>query len=222
MLRVGQLPLMARILKPSGSSSFPVVSIHNRREKLKCWTDGRMQKAVEAVQVGGLTIRRAAEEYGVPRSTLHDRVSGRVQAGEHSGPPRYLNDEEENELEDFLTGCASVGFARSRQQVIQLVQEAVSRKGLNATVTNGWWDSFKWWHPNLALRTAPISYARAMASDPEVIDKNYDLLVRTLMDNDLVDKPAQIFNMDETGMPLDPSPPLVVARRGQKHPSAVT
>ena len=42
------------------------------------------------------------------------------------------------------------------------------------------------------------------------------------MDNDLVDKPAQIFNMDETGMPLDPSPPLVVARRGQKHPSAVS
>ena len=121
------------------------------------------------MQVGGLTIRRAAEEYSVPRSTLHDRVSGRVQAGEHSGPPRYLNDEEEDELEDFLTGCASVGFARSRQQVIQLVQGVVSRKGLNATVTHGWWDSFKRQHPNLALCTAaPISYARAMDSDPKL------------------------------------------------------
>ena len=60
-----------------------------------------------------------------------------------------------------------------------------------------------------------------MASDPDVICKYYDLLECTLCDNNLMDKPAQIFNLDETGMLLDPSPPLVVARRGQKHPSAV-
>ena len=60
-----------------------------------------------------------------------------------------------------------------------------------------------------------------MASDPEIINNYYDLLECTLCDNDLMEKPAQIFNLDETGMPLDPSPPLVVARRSQKHPSAV-
>ena len=43
----------------------------------------------------------------------------------------------------------------------------------------------------------------------------------TLSENDLLDKPAQIFNIDETGMPLGPSPPSVIARRGQKDPSAV-
>ena len=60
-----------------------------------------------------------------------------------------------------------------------------------------------------------------MASDPEIINNYYDLLECTLCDNDLMDKPSQTFNLDETGMPLDPSPPLVVARCGQKHPSAV-
>jgi len=49
----------------------------------------------------------------------------------------------------------------------------------------------------------------------------YDLLECTLCDNDLMDMPSQIFNLDETGMPLDPSPPLIVARCGQKHPSAL-
>ena len=98
----------------------------------------------------------------------------------------------------------------------------VSRKGLAMGVTHGCWEGFKKCHPKLTLRTAaPVSYARAMASDPEIIGNYYDLLEQTLLDNDLLAKPAQIFNLDETGMPLDHTPPLVVARRGQKHPSAV-
>ncbi len=38
---------------------------------------------------------------------------------------------------EFLSGCASVGNARSRNEVIQLAQEVV------LTVTHGWWDSFR-------------------------------------------------------------------------------
>ena len=55
----------------------------------------------------------------------------------------------------------------------------------------------------------------------QVIQKSLTITMiylSALCDNDLMDKPAQIFNLDETGMP---SPPLVVARCGQKHPSAV-
>jgi hypothetical protein len=77
-----------------------------------------------------------------------------------SGPPKYLADEEEEELEEFLSGCASVGFARSRQLVLELVQEVVNRKGYTVRVSHGWWDSFRRRHPNLTLRTAsPLSYA---------------------------------------------------------------
>jgi len=67
-------------------------------------------------------VRRAVEEYRVPRSTLHDRVSGRVQHGAASGPPRYLSDEEEKELAEFLRNCAKVGYARTRLQVMALVR----------------------------------------------------------------------------------------------------
>ena len=216
--------LKDRVLKTTSSISLPVplAPLPNRPDKYKCWVDGRMEKAMAAVKDQGFSVRRAAEEYAIPKSTLHDRVSGRVLAGVCSGPPKYLTDEVEAELERYLTHCSSVGFARSRQQVIQLVQEVVTLKGLAVTVTHGWWESFRRRHPKLTLRTAaPVSYARAMASDPEIINKYYDLLECTLCDNDLMDKPSQIFNLDETGMPLDPSPPLVVARCGQKHPSAV-
>ena len=60
-----------------------------------------------------------------------------------------------------------------------------------------------------------------MASDPEIIINYFDLLEHTLVENDLLDKPTQIFSLNETGMPLDPSPPRVVIRHDQKHPSAV-
>lgn len=57
---------------------------------------------------------------------------------------------------------------------------------------------------------------------PVILEKYFEVLECTLKDNDLVDRPAQIFNMDETGVPLDPKAPFIVAHRGQKHPSYIT
>lgn len=109
MLKAGSdLPLEDRILKSSSCSfSVPLVfTQHNQRDKYKNWTESRIAKALEAVNSQGLTIRRAAEGFDIPKSTLHDRASGRVLAGATSGPPQYLTDEEEDELEAFLSGAA--------------------------------------------------------------------------------------------------------------------
>ena len=59
-------------------------------------------------------------------------------AGVSSGPPKYLTDEEEDELEQFLAGCAAIGYGKSWQQVIYLVQEVVTSKGMHVAVTHGW------------------------------------------------------------------------------------
>ncbi len=71
-----------------------------------------MERAMKDVTNGTLTVRRAAVEYGVPRSTLHDRVSGKVFPGAVSGAPRYLDVDEEEELVEFLLGCAEVGYPK--------------------------------------------------------------------------------------------------------------
>ncbi len=41
-------------------------------------------------------------------------------------------------------------------------------------------------------------------------------------DNGLLSAPSQIFNCDETGMPLDPKPPKVIVPKGTKHPRTIT
>ena len=39
-----------------------------------------------------------------------DRISGRVKHGTKSGPPKYLNDEEEKELADLLKESSEQDF----------------------------------------------------------------------------------------------------------------
>ena len=69
-----------------------------------------MDNATKDVLEGTLSVRRAAARYDIPSSTLHDRISGKVSVGAVSGPPHYLDKEEEKKLVEFLLGCAEVGY----------------------------------------------------------------------------------------------------------------
>ena len=105
-----------------------------------------------------MSVRKAAEEHGVPRSTLHDRVTGKVAPNARSGAKRYLSDEEEAALVDFLIGCASVDCAKSCKDVMALIQQIVSARDSKVEVTRGWWDSFHARHPEVTLRHAEPSH----------------------------------------------------------------
>ena len=115
-----------------------------------------MRIAAKDVAKGRFTLRKAAEMYNVPKSRLWDRVSGNVSFGAHSGPPRYLNDIEEEELVTFLVGSAKIGFARTKEQVLCIVRAALAKKRQceveDVNVITGWWGSFVKQHPKLRLR----------------------------------------------------------------------
>ena len=113
-----------------------------------------MLHAYNAVKESRMSIRQAAEAYHVPKSTLADRVSGRVKFGSHSGPTRYLSDDEEEELTRFLEGTASMGYAKSKKEVLAIVEEIVFLKGKDVEVSNGWWEIYKRRHRSLSLRSA--------------------------------------------------------------------
>ena len=166
---------------------------------------------------GGVSIRHAALQFGVPKSSLGDWVSGCVIPGSTSGPPRYLTVSEENELVKFLSRSASIGYGKSCKEVMALVQRVLQSKNLATHVSSGWWESFCRCHPNLSLSTAALlSLARSHASDPDTVSGYFDLLERTLEENDLIGKPGQLYNLDESGMPLDPKSPKVVVERGSQ------
>ena len=181
----------------------------------------QMDKAVSAVVQNLMSVRAAAELYGIPKSTLGDRVSGRVLPGTASGAVRYLADSEEEELAEFIVGCASIGYPKTVRDILAVVQSILASRGVHRIVTCGWWEAYRRRHPALTLRVpSSLSKARALASTRDVIDRYFDLLEETLFENELKDCPCQIFNMDESGMPLDPKSMKTIHVRGD--PNSVT
>ena len=205
-------------------SATPVdIAPVERPPTYKHWSEVAMVNAYTAVMNSELSIREASSRYGIPYTTLSDRVSGRVRFGSHSGPECYLNDSEEAELVRFLSNAASIGYARSKKEVITIVETVLSSKGKTKSVSSGWWESFVKRHPQLCIRKAEkVTYARLQATDPIVLDSYFDILEKTLEEYDLFEDPSRIFNCDETGISYQHSPPSVVAVKGQHHPRVVT
>ena len=179
----------------------------------------QLELALRDLSSGALTVRKAAQVYGIPKSTLHDHATGKVLTGAHVGLPRYLNDEEEEEVVRWLERCAEVGCPKSVREVRAVVGAIVAKKqGVGSVViSHGWWDKFRQCHP-LTLRAGEsLAYRRAIAANPETFNNYFDLLEEILNTNGLHHTPSRIFNADESGIPLQHRPGRRIAVRGQKH-----
>ena len=85
------------------------------------------------------------------------------------------------------------------------------------TVSNGWWFKFKMRNPLLSLRRGDSTAGVRMdAVNSENINEYFDLLEGVFQEYGFSEHPEAIYNMDETGMPLEPCPPKVITKRGQK------
>ena len=181
-----------------------------------------MVQDVKAVMEGQSQCRMA-EEHGIPRSTLSDHIRGNVLPGAKSGNPKYLSDAEAAELYRFLLRCAAVGYLRSRKDVLAIVQQACDSKGKDVHVTHGWWESYCKRYPDIRLWTvSSVTVSRAKASDSEIIMSYFDMLEKCYLNHKLLNKPAQIVNIDKSGMPLDSKSPKGNCLKGTKNASSVT
>lgn len=70
-------------------------------KKRKQWSSDSMVLDMEAVKAGRLGVTEAARTYGIPCTTLKDRLRGKVVHGTNPGPRPFL-DEEEKSLTDHL------------------------------------------------------------------------------------------------------------------------
>ena len=179
-----------------------------------------MLGALKAVKDGAMGCNRAATEFGVPKTTLKDRLSGRVAHGCKSGRAPYLTHAEEQELYDWLVLSASIGYPKSRDDVIGIVRKTLHKKEGHPVEDfkgRGWWLRFMQRWPQLTLRKGDaLAQPRATAVNATNFKNYFDLLKKTLTTHHLLDCPNRIYNMDETGLPLDHKPSKVVALKGAK------
>ena len=179
-----------------------------------------MQSALQSVS-DGFSARKAALVHGVPRTTLQDRVTGRVTHGSNPGPKPYLNIAEESELTSNLIDASNMGYGKTRREVFSIVERYVKQKQdvklRSATITHGWWQKFLKRNPSLSLRAGDATAGIRMDAINTENLKNYFDQLRSIFDDfDFDNHPEAVYNMDETGVPLEPRPPKVVAQKGKK------
>ena len=103
---------------------------------LQNWSSKDLKLDSKAVS-SGLSIRRAAEEYQIPKSTIQDHVSEMAVRGANNRQQKYLTKEEE-ELVEILLGSAKIWYPWTRRDTVSLVQTLFIEKGRNIIVIGGW------------------------------------------------------------------------------------
>ena len=122
--------------------------------------------------------------------------------------PIYVSPPEKREVAEFLVQTSKAGYVRSRKQIMRLAESAAHDKGLlesGKRVSNGWYCRFMEREPQLILRRSnPIASILMECTSKEVMEEYFKLLKSTLTENNLLDKPSRIYNVDETVIRPEP------------------
>ncbi|KAJ8364889.1 hypothetical protein SKAU_G00137200 [Synaphobranchus kaupii] len=116
-----------------------------------------MLRAVEACKEG-MSVRQAVRLYKVPRSTLADRVNGRVTHGAVSRPGQLLSKSDELSLVRYCQYMASHGHPLTKNQCFAFGTSIRRERDPNAQpLSRTWWRNFRQRrHVDLTMRTLEI------------------------------------------------------------------
>ena len=202
------------------SKSAPVaaVSIEKCGKKRKQWSNEAMKAAMKSVSDENTPVSQAAKIHGVPKSTLHDRISGKVYHGDKPGPEQLLSPVEEEEIANFLIEVAQAGCGKTRKEVRNIPgRVAVDKRGRRYRLYHMGGQRFMQRQPHLSYRKGdPTVNVRMNCLTKQLMYDYFDLLKEVLTTNQLLDSTSRIYNVDETGIALDGHAPQVVAKREQK------
>ena len=184
------------------------------------YSPSAITRALQATSSGS-SVRGASKMYGVPESTLRFRLASRGGAV-NPGHPTYFSESEERQLADHCIRMASLGYGYARWQVIEIAENMATYTGRQVKPTKHWFYGFINRFPDLKMiNPKKREKCRADSVSAEVVSRYYENLGTVLDTTDLLNKPAGIWNVDETGLTLDHKPPKVLGKAGQD-PACIT
>ena len=161
-----------------------------------------IDSAVRDYRAGIFTsLRKAAEAYEVPRSTLQDRMNGRQpNAIAHSNQQR-LTPEQEGFLVDWILEEDSRAQPPSHPRVREMATRILHMNGDHKPLGQRWVAHFIARNPRVASVVGRmIESARTTAANYETIRAFLELFERTRIELGI--QYEDIWNMDETGIAL--------------------
>ena len=181
-----------------------------------------LPNAVEAVYFG-MSICKAAAMYGVPKSTVTDKMQ--KSSKDLPGHNCFLGEALELQLVNWMVHMQHIGYGCTLVNVSQKVQDMVKNLQLVTPFPNGkpgcsWYYSFMKQHPYLWRWTLfPLGPKRAGISMQVVIEWFHGLC-QYLCEEDLeeiLQDPLRIFNTDDSEFPLAPKPSKVIGAKEDPH-----
>lgn len=181
------------------------------------YSDTDVHQALEEIQ-NGASISESARKFGIPRSTLSEKHSGKLPTEYRMGPDTVLSREEENLLQEWILHLADAGFPISKDQLLDSVQMLLNKSKRETIFTENrpgrkWYEAFTRRHPIIAQRECQnLTSARASVTE-DGLRGWFDEVRRYLTTTgnaDILDDPNRIFNMDESGFYLNPKPGKVI------------
>lgn len=181
-----------------------------------------MELALAAIREQNIPVATACKQFNVPRSSVRNRLSGKVADDcRRVGPQCKLGPEIEQKLVKWIFECADKGFPINKESLAYSVQKLIEEFDIEANFTNNipgrkWFDTFLKRHPEVSQKHAEFMN-KARASVSELNIRRWFNETRELLgaDCDVLKHPKRIFNMDETAIFLSPKGSLVLGPRGK-------
>lgn len=206
-----------------------------RPKKRKLWSPEDMRRAIEAVRAKQLGTRAAAKQYGVPRSTLKDKVNaeGSVDpetlANSKLGRKPVLTGEIEGSLVKYCLQMEQLFFGLRAKDVMKMAFTLAERNNLPHAFNKDkrmagwkWFRGFMRRNPSISLRSPQAtSLARVKGFNKESVTKFFDIY-EPLLDK-VKNQPHRIYNVDETGLTVvQNKTSKVVGLKGKKQIGAIS
>ncbi|XP_072179879.1 uncharacterized protein [Diadema setosum] len=191
----------------------------------RLYTEESLQEALKRVRLGELSQRQASVQYGIPRSTIFDKLSGR-RPEEYCklGRAPYLTPAEEDRLAQWAIQMSRIGYGRTREQIMKMAQTIVTAEGRETPFTDNkpgkkWFAHFMKRNPTLSLRNPQgLGIERAVLTCDK-LDRWYNGLHDFLKAENamsILECPHRIWNADESGFALSPKGERVLGMKGAK------
>lgn len=194
-----------------------------KNQPKKKYTEQQLFSALQAVKSGSSQFA-AAKKFGVPRSTLHNKVTGKTLMGKKPGPTTILSPEEECIIERWVCGLGVRGFPVTKRQLLRSVQLYLNINKRKTAFKNNlpgrkWFNSYRERHPQISEKISQNLTVRRAAVTAENIRSWHAEILKYCEEHDLMDvlkDPARIYNMDEKGFVLTPNKEVVLVKREDK------
>ncbi|KAK1245194.1 hypothetical protein MKX08_004823 [Trichoderma sp. CBMAI-0020] len=160
---------------------------------MPCYSEDNILSAITDIE-NGISQRKAAARWGIPRSTLQERINGRVTRNKANEHRQRLSRYQETHLVQWILSQEALGFAPTHYQVKEFAARVIKAGGDDEPLGKAWIEGFLRRNPE--VKTIRDSCRVNGAGIKNIKDFFCHFEIPEIKDI----PPEHRYNMDETGI----------------------